>query len=67
MGDLVDAFRSPHVADETMMTLDSGVRSSMVEICTWSPMRSRVAEERDWEIYEPITLETGFDLFTTEG
>ena len=40
---------------------------SFLEVCTWNLALSTAARQRGWEVWEPISLETGFDLLTPSG
>ena len=40
---------------------------SFLEVCTWTLTLSAVARSRGWEVWEPISLETGFNLLTEAG
>ena len=40
---------------------------SIMEICTWTMMVSMVAAARGWETWQPITIESGYDLTTDHG
>jgi hypothetical protein len=40
---------------------------SFLEVCTWTLALSTAARQRGWEVWEPISLEPGFDLLTQHG
>ena len=42
-------------------------RYSIMEICTWTMMVTIVAASRGWETWQPITIESGYDLTTDAG
>ena len=40
---------------------------SIMEICTWTMMVTMVAAQRGWTTWQPVTIETGYDLTTHAG
>ena len=61
---LSEAFRTESHASKPTRTRR---RPRFLEICTWTAMLSMVAMERGWDVWQPASLETGFDLETREG
>ena len=57
---LSEAFRTE--ARTTMKPTRSHRRPRFLEICTWTAMLSTVALGRGWDVWQPASLETGFDL-----
>ena len=61
---LSEAFRSEAYASRP---ISSHRRPRFLEICTWTAMLSMVAMARGWDVWQPASLETGFDLSTRDG
>ena len=38
-----------------------------MEICTWTMMVTMIAMQRGWETWQPITVESGYDLTSDKG
>ena len=52
---------------DKMAMIKTKRRLSIMEICTWTMMVTSIAIQRGWETWQPITIESGYDLTTNKG